>query len=1077
MAPRTPYEETIVAIWHDVLGRSDMSVFDDFFELGGHSLLAPKVVARIRKTLGVRIPVKDFFASPTVAALASAVAARSPSESRVVARRPADADPVLSFDQERLWLENELRPGTAYNVHGRRRLVGPLDAAAMEASVRAILLRHETLRTRFPTVDGRPIQVVDDLGEDWRLDLVDLTAAGGDRDGEARRLADEQATAPFDLAQGPLFRCLLVKLSDTEHVLAVTMHHIVSDAWSVGLFVRELSALYEAGGDVEKAGLPELPVQYRDYAVWQRASLAGEALKREVSYWREHLADAPPPLALPTAQRFSPVRGARGDRVLFAMSEEETAALHDMCRKHGVSTFMVMLASLATVLGRWSGQRDIVIGVPLASRTDEGTDKLIGFFVNTLPFRVDLSGEPTFADLLARVRQVSLDGYAHSDAPFDVLVKELQVPRDPRRTPLFQVILNVIGSPEAERISDVVVEPVDMPALASKFDLTLTAQEVHGALQANLEFNAERYQTAMMRTLLDHLRVFLHAVVEDPARGLLDYPLEPVEDETETGDRPVAAPYLAVDGFAQGRDRVAVIDRDGARSYRWLSHAAHRVAEVLEQRSAARMEHFGVVRRPTAAFVAAVLGCGKAGATFSVIEEDGPVPAHYLGVSTVVDVNPAGGAADDTIDLSTLFDDVEPEPRPGDPPPEPGGDWAVERFGLTGDDRFAVLSPLPPHLTSAMSSAFRAGAALILPEHSFAGDISSLTTWLSANGVTVAYLTPPILRALAATGDPLPGLRHAFLDNHGTLLSHDVDALRRLSPGCHAVGVYRVGRDGRPIAAYPVPDDWQGLTAPVRLPLSADLADGLAELRHPGGQPAAVGEVAELCSGSHHTGDLARRWSDGTLEFVGRVGTSPSLDPIETLAALRDVPEIRDALVTEHVAADGRLILLGYLTGPDPEQGTARVRQYLLTQLPDRLIPEHLFILDDLPLTPDGDYDLDALPEPDADSAQIDDYVAPRTPIESRLTTIFEELLGIDRVGIHDTFFELSGFSLLATQLASRIRETFTIELSLREVFGSPTVENLAQLIVRTQGESYGAADLEALLNEIESAGLERDQP
>ncbi|MBG0816340.1 condensation domain-containing protein [Planomonospora sp. ID82291] len=1064
IAPRTPYEEVIAGIWRDVLDRSHLGVSDDFFELGGHSLLAPKVTARIRKILGVRVSVKEFFAAPTVAGLAAAVAARASSgasaaEPRAADAGPraADAEPVLSFDQERLWLENQLRPGTAYNVHGRRRLTGPLDVAAMEGGIRAILLRHETLRTRFPTVDGRPVQVVDDLGEDWRLEVVE----GADED-EARRLADEQATAPFDLARGPLFRCLLVKLGDTEHVLAVTMHHIISDAWSVGLLVRELSALYEAGGDAERAGLAELPIQYRDYAVWQRAALTGEALQREVGYWREHLADAPPPLVLPLARRFSPARGARGERLRFDLSPEETGELHALCREHGVTPFMVVLASLATTLSRWSGQRDMVIGVPVAGRTDEGTDRLIGFFVNTLPFRVDLSGEPTFADLLGRVRRVALDGYAHSDAPFDVLVKELRVPRDPRRTPLFQVLLNVIDGPVTEEITGVAVEPMETPALDSKFDLMVSAQEVGSALQVHLEFNAERYQPAMMRVLAEHLRVFLRAAVEDPARELPDYPPHAVE-EAPAGDWPVAEPHRAVDRFARGRDRVAVVDRDGEWSYRRLSRAADRVARVLSERAASQTEHFGVVRRASAAFVAAVLGCGKAGATFSVIEEAGPVAARYLGVSAVVDVRP-GSEAD--IDLSPIFADVndtDGTPAPGDPG-RAETDWAVRRFGLDEDDRFAVLSALPGHLASAMSSALSAGAVLLLPER---GDLA----WLRENAATVAYLTPAILRGLDAAHETLPALRYAFIENSGELISHDLVALRHLAPRCRGVGVHRVGRDGRPLAAYPVPADWQPQTAGVRVPLSGDPADDRAELRHPGGRPAAVGEVAELCSGSQRTGDLARRWTDGTLEFVGRADA----DPVETLAALRDGPDVRDALVTEHVAADGRIVLVGYLAGPDPALGTVRIRQYLLTVLPDSSMPERLFVLDRLPRTRDGDYDLDALPVPDG-SGPPDDYAAPSTPIEHRLTAIFEELLGIDRVGVHDTFFELSGFSLLATQLASRIRDTFGIELSLREVFGSPTVESLAQLVVRAQGELYGADDLEALLNEIESADREHDR-
>jgi non-ribosomal peptide synthetase component F/acyl carrier protein len=1071
---RSPYEEVIAAIWRDVLGRSDIGVTDDFFDLNGDSLHAIKVIACIRKTLGVGIPVSEFLRSPTVAALASAVAARSSSVRRVVGRRPADAPPVLSFDQQRIWLENQLRPGAGYNLHGRRLLAGPLNVAALQASIRAILARHEALRTRFPTVSGRPVQAVDDPDENWRITIADLSA---ERDPQpaARRLADEQAAAPFDLAHGPLFRCLLIKLTDTKHILSITMHHIVSDGWSIGVFIRELKALYPAGGDPGRAGLPALPVQYRDYAVWQRGWLVGEALEHQVSYWRRHLAGAPPALTLPTTQRHSPAQQATSGRICSDLPPGQTAALHDLARQHGVTWFMTLLAALATVLGRWSGQSDVVIGVPIAGRTDAGTDKLIGFFVNTLPFRIDLSGDPTFTDLLDRVRQVALDGYAHADAPLDVLVKELHVIRDPSRTPLFQVILNAIDSPEPEQISGITIQAMDTPVPPAIFDLSLTAQQTNRALHLQLDFNADRHQPAMMHTLIAHITTLLHTATQDPTRPIHNYPLQPTQETPPSpAIRPTAAPHLAVERHARLTDRAAVIDRDGEWGYRRLSQAADRIAQQLARQQAGLI---GVVRRPTAAFVAAVLGCWKAGATFSVIEPT-PRRAGNLGVSTVLDASPADADADGTIDLSTLLRD---QGEPADPPrtaqegtsapPAVDRDWAVERFGLSGDDRFAVLSSLPGHLLSAMSSAFYAGAALVIPERPLADDISALVRWLQASSVSVMYVNPPLLRALAAqiARPQLPALRYAFIDNCGELIAHDVDALRQLAPSCRCVSVYRVGRDGRPLAMYAVPDDWQFQAAPLRVPLGMELDGSQAELLHRSGQPAAVGEVAEIWFGSYQTGDLGRRWGDGTLEFVGHPGRSPEADLAETVAALRDMPDVRDAVATEHAGTDGHTVILGYVTGPDPAFGTAGIRQHLVTRLPGHLIPQQFFVLDGLPLTPEGNYDLGALAEHEAEGP-AESYVAPRTPMERQLAEILTELLAIDRAGIHDSFFELGGFSLLATRLASRIRETFDVELSLRDVFASPTVDRLAQTIVRLQGEQSGTENFEALLNEIVSS-------
>jgi len=1040
MPPRTPYEEAVLAIWSDVLGCANIGVYDDFFELGGHSLLAPKVVSRIRKVFGVQIPVMGLFECPTVAALAAAVAAQSSTEeSRVVTRRPPDAEPVLSFDQQRLWLENQLLPGAAYNVHGRRRLSGALDVGALEASVRAILLRHEALRTRFPVVDGRPVQIVDDL-DGWRLDFADLTGTGGDAAAAANRLADEQASTPFDLADGPLFRCLLIRLGEQEHLLSVTMHHIVSDAWSVGVFVRELSALYRAGGNVAGTDLPALPIQYRDYAVWQRGRLAGEALKHEVAYWREHLEGAPPALSMPAAHRRAIARRS-GDRVRADLSVADTTGLHTLCRNHGVSPFMALLAALATVLGRWSGQRDVVIGVPIAGRTDAGTDMLIGFFVNTLPIRVDLTGDPTFADLLARVRRVCLDGYAHAEAPVDVLVEELQVTRDPRRTPLFEVILNVIGSPETEEISGIAVEPMETPALPTKFDLTVNAQECDGALNLHVDFNADRYLASMVGNLVTQVRTLLRDAVDDPTKGILDYRLAPATPPPGPGR--IEADHARPARPAPAADRVAVATADGEWTYGWLAAAAEQIATRLP-----REARVGLIRRPSAAFCAAVLAGHRSGVAYSVIEPDNEVPLAYLGVEAVLDV--AEVDLDDTA------------PAASAPPPD------AEPFGLTGDDRVTVLGNPPGGLVSAMSSAFAAGATFIMPPLSFPADPAA---WLRDNSITAVYLGPAQLRAIAG---PLPALRCALVDNTGELIAHDVETLRRAAPAGRFVGVYRAGRGDRPLATFEVPGGWALSDAPLRVPLGTELPGGSAELLHPGGQPAAVGEVAEVCVGAHRTGDLARRWADGTLEFVAGVGASLTADTLETVAALRDRPDVRDAVVIERADHDGNPVLVGYLAGPDPAPTGSAIRQSLVVRLPEYLIPEHFFVLDDLPRTADGEYDLAALPEPAEDGGSADTYVAPRTPMEQQLTGIFEELLEVDRVGVHDTFFELNGFSLLATQLASRIREAFHVELSLREVFGSPTVESLAQLILRAQSELSGAADIEALLDEIDAATTER---
>ncbi|WP_433389500.1 amino acid adenylation domain-containing protein [Micromonospora sp. KLBMP9576] len=845
--PQSPLQRRLAEIVAAVLGVDSVGVNDDFFELGGDSILAIMAVSRAQEE-GIGLSPLDIFEHRTIAALAGTVTVAE--QPRVIGRRGTDAAPVLSFDQERLWLEDQFVHGPAYNVGWQQRLRGPLDLGLVERCVRTILARHESLRSRFPTVDGRPIQVVDEIDEEWRLRVEDLSAVD-DREAVARRLTGDEVSWTFDLAAGPLIRCLVVRLGETDHLISMISHHIVADVVSVGLFVRELGMLYQAGGDLAASGLPELPVQYLDYAVWQRERLAGEELDRQVDYWRDHLAGAPRALTMPTIQH-TPAEQARGARVTDRLSAKDTAALHELCRTRDVTPFMVVLSTLTTVLGRWAGQRDVVVGVSFSSRTESGTESLIGSFINTLPMRVDLSGEPTFAELLRRVRDVALGGYAHADAPLDVIMKRLKVTRDPRRTPLFQVMLNVVDVPPIRRFGDIVVDEVEAPSLPPSFDLVLTTNEVEGELTYTLEYDATRFPADLMRALAGHFGGFLAAAVADPRRGLLDYVLDGAVSTAPAAPAPDAAPQRALAWRAAHADAVAVSDGSGSWTYRRLAGPAERITELLAGRPAGPV---AVVRRPSAGFVAAVLGVRGAGRPLTVIEPGSDPGA----AATVLDPEQA--------DVRELV--ARPSGVTAAPPQRPGTDWAVERFGFGPADRFAVLSALPGHTMAALSAALHAGGRLVLADRSQTADVEAIAAWLRIERVSVLHAGPPLLRAIAARGE-LPAIRHVFVENTGSLTGHDVAAIRAISPGCQVVATYRTMPDGRPATACLLPPHWRPETAPLRVPLGVELPGRPVVLRHPGGQPAAVGEVAEICHDGDRTGDLGRRWPDGTLEFVGK---------------------------------------------------------------------------------------------------------------------------------------------------------------------------------------------------------------
>lgn len=1078
LPPSTPYEQSVVAILGDVVDRSDISLDDPLLSLGG-LFTAPHVVAQIRRTLGVDVPVAAYLESRTVAGLAATVAARSlaawaAARPRPLGLRGHDASPVLSYDQQRLWMENQLLPGVIYNVHGRRRILGRLDVATLEASIRTVIARHEALRTRFPATDDVPVQVVDAPDDGWRIRVEDLctpsdagAVSRGAADQRARQLLDQELTAPFDLTGGPLIRCMLVKLGETEHLLAVTMHHIVSDAWSIGLFVRELTSLYRAGGDSRRARLDPLHVQYRDYAVWQRGWLVGDPLEHHVQHWRKHLEGALPATALPTVQRRTNALRPEAGQVWAALSEGETATMHALCRERGVTSFMVLFAVLATIFSRWSGQRDIVIGVPVAGRNVAGTAQLIGFFVNLLPLRIDLSAEPTFDELLEQVRAAAVAGYAHAEAPMDELVRTLGVVRDPRRTPLFEVVLNVVASPEAEQVEELAIEVVETPSLFSRYDFTLTAQESEAVLRFKLDFPADRCDERWGRALLAQVRTLLRAACADTTCRLLDQPVEPTPAHRPPARRPVARPDRSIAGHAlREAARPAVVDGDGPHDYRWMAMAVDAVAAVLDARTIPGGEQIGVVRRPTAGFVVTLVAAARLGLDCYVTDTDDPAFIGPLGLSTVVDPGPVDVAADGTLDLRSALAAVGGDGHRE--PAGPGGETAEmtrdERLALARDDRVVVLTSRAGLLQAAVDAAFAACATLVVPQAAFGTDPRALVRWLEEQAITVGYLDAPILRAVAALG-PLPALRCVVLDNRGDLLPHDVVAARTLAPGCRVVSLYRVSSAGVPLAAYEAPHGLDVRDAPLRVPLGAPTPGSALSVRLASGAFAAVGELAEIWDEAGPTGDHGRRWPDGSIDYALASAEHCLADPAQTESALRDIPAVYDAVVLARRGTDEVARLQAYVAGPRPGTEQA-IRGELNVRLPDYLVPVRVHVLAALPRTPWGEYDLQAL---QAAGGTTGGHVAPQTPVERQLTDILEQLLERTGVGIYDSFFELGGFSMLATKLITRMRDTFGVQLSVREVFESPTVEKLALLVLTGQARQADVDDLEALLAEVEA--------
>ncbi|HPL28580.1 MAG TPA: amino acid adenylation domain-containing protein, partial [Anaerolineae bacterium] len=638
--PRTPTEEVLAALWAQVLGVERVGVDDDFFALGGHSLLAMQLAARARDALHLDVPLRALFEHPTVAGLAEHIdgtrhagLGTSPLTIEPVAR---DGELALSFAQQRLWFLDQLEPGLpVYNIPQGVRMRGALDEGVLQRCLDEIARRHEVLRTSFPTVDGRPRLHIEPLAS-IPLAVADLTRLPqGRREAELERLSAEEAQRPFDLARGPLTRATLLRLGPEDHAFLLTMHHMVSDGWSMGVLLRELGALYPAFCAGEPSPLAEPAIQYADFAHWQRAWLQGEALERQLTYWKRQLAGLPPLLKLPTDRPRAASSGWRGATETITLAPELLAQVKALSRREGATLFMTLLAAFQALLYRYTGQEDVCVGTPIANRPRPELEGLIGFFVNTLVLRADFSGEPSFADVLRRVREAALGAYAHQDLPFEQQVEALQPERDLGHTPLFQVMFALQNVPlQALRLPGLMLEPLEREVGIAMFDLSLTMAEGPDGLNAALEYSTDLFDRTTILRMGRHLEALLQGLVADPGQPISRVPLT-----TEAERRQVlvqwndtAAEYprhaclheLYAAQAARTPDAVALVlpatDEPAAArqtsTYAELERRANQLAHLLQARGVAPEGLVGLFCERSPEMVVALLGILKAGGAY-----------------------------------------------------------------------------------------------------------------------------------------------------------------------------------------------------------------------------------------------------------------------------------------------------------------------------------------------------------------------------------------------------------------------------------------------------------------------------
>ncbi len=1106
VAPESEIEEKLAEVWSEVLGVEKVGINDNFFELGGHSLKAINIIAKISKELNVAVSLRELFKTPTVKGLADYVEGTKQSiYSRIETVEKKEYYPLSSAQKRMYTLQQFEENNISYNIPMVMTLEGELDKAKLEKTFNKLIQRHEALRTSFEVIDGKPVQVVH---KEVNFE-IEYTEANEEKAGE---IAAEFVKA-FDLSKAPLIRVVLVKIKDKEHILMIDMHHIISDGTSMEILTKEFMELYDG------KELPELRIQYKDFAIWQNELFKSGEIKKQEEYWLKAFEGEVPALNMPTDYQRASIQSFEGENISFELNEELTNKLKQIAKETGSTMYMVLLSACNVLLSKYSGQEDIIIGSPTAGRPHADLENIMGMFVNTLAMRNYPESSMTFKKFLAEVKASSLQAFENQDYQFEELIDKLNITRDLSRNPLFDVMFVMQNMDAGElQIEGLKFKPYEISNNIAKFDITITATEFDKTIGLSLNYCTKLFKKQTIESMSKHLTNILKSISNNTNLRLLEVEMLSEEEKhqllVEFNNTKVEyqkdkiIQQLFEEQVEKTPSNIAVVYKEEKLTYKELNEKANIIARILRNKGIKQNEIVGIMVEGSTEMIVGILGILKAGATYLPIDPKYPTDRITYMIEDsktrilLTDFQPKDMIGENT-ELILLKDkelykgeniNLEIINTPKDiayiiytsgSTGKPKGvmiehsslvnmcKWNIDYYEVTEEDNitkyagFGFDASIPEIFPGIIT-----GAAIHIIDEEIKLDLEKLNKYYNDNKITISFLPTQIseqfmkldnhsLRYLLAAGDKLryfEGKKYKVVNNYGPTENTVVTTSFIVDKEYDNIPI------GKPISNTQIyildkTNKIQAIGIPGELCIAGEsLARGYLNN---------INLTAEkfienpFVKGQrlYKTGDLARWLPDGNIEFLGRIDNQVKIRGYRI-----ELGEIENELLKHNKIKEAIVIAkednsknkyLCAYIAGEAELNSKELREHLSNNLPEYMIPAYFIQLEQLPLTANGKVDRKALPDPDGNITTGAEYVAPRNEIEEKLVNIWSEVLEIEKIGINDNFFELGGHSLKAINITAKISKELNVSVPLREMFKTPTIKGLANYVKGTTQSIY----------------------